>query len=94
MIKKIILTIIDAPTDDKNVKFLVGLAKLIGKNEISFEENKLLKRDITKNAELHETVTEIINKYKEKVPEIMKFKEGKIKTDGKIIMRWEYENKD
>ncbi|AOS58359.1 lipothrixviral RHH transcriptional regulator [Sulfolobus islandicus filamentous virus 2] len=93
MIKKIIITTIDTPTDDKNVKFLVGLAKLIGKNEISFGEDKILKKDVSKNDELREITQEIISKYKEKVPSIVKFKEGKIKSDGKIIIRWEYENK-
>ncbi|AAL27716.1 transcriptional regulator [Sulfolobus islandicus filamentous virus] len=93
MIKKIVITTIDSPADDKNIKFLVGLAKLIGKNEISFGEDKILKRDISKNDELREIVKEIIEKYKEKVPNIVKFKEGKIKSDGKIIIRWEYENK-
>jgi hypothetical protein len=26
-------------------------------------------------------------------PKIVNFKEGKVKNDGKIITRWEYENK-
>ena len=48
MIKKITVEIIDTPAEDKNVKFLVGLTKLIGKSEISFNESQILKRDIAK----------------------------------------------
>ncbi len=52
MIKRIVVEIIDSPQEDKNIKFLVGLAKLIGKNEITFTESQILKRDISKNEEL------------------------------------------
>jgi len=94
MIKKIVIEIIDTPSEDKNVKFLVGLTKLIGKSEISFNETQILKRDISKNDELLSIVKEIIEKYKEIAPKIVNFKEGKVKSDGKIITRWEYENKN
>jgi len=94
MIKKIMVEIIDTPAEDKNVKFLVGLTKLIGKNEISFNESQILKRDISKNEELLSVVKEIIEKYRNVAPQIVNFKEGKIKSDGKIITRWEYENKN
>lgn len=92
MIKKIVITVIDSPTDDKNVKFLVGLTKLVKKTEISFSEDRILQREIKDNYELKEIIQEIINKYKEKVPGVVKFKEGKIRHDGKILLRWEYEN--
>ena len=94
MIKRIVIEIIDTPQEDKNVKFLVGLTKLIGKNEISFNENQILKRDISKNDELLSIVKEIIEKYRNVVPQIVNFKEGKVKNDGKIITRWEYENQN
>jgi len=93
MIKRITVEIIDTPQEDKNVKFLVGLTKLIGKSEISFNENQILKRDISKNDELLAVVKEIIEKYRNIAPHVTNFKEGKIKNDGKIITRWEYENK-
>ena len=93
MIRRIVVEIIDTPSEDKNVKFLVGLTKLIGKSEISFTESQILKRDISKNDELLSIVKEIIEKYKEIAPKIVNFKEGKVKSDGKIITRWEYENK-
>ena len=93
MIKKIVVEIIDSPQEDKNVKFLVGLAKLIKKDEISFTENQILKRDLTKNEELSSLIREIIEKYRNIAPKITNFKEGKVKSDGKIITRWEYENK-
>jgi hypothetical protein len=93
MIKKIVIEIIDSPQEDKNTKFLVGLTKLIGKSEISFSEEQLLKRDISKNEELLTIVEEIIEKYREIAPKIVSFKEGKVKNEGKIITRWEYENK-
>jgi len=93
MIKKIVVEIIDSSQEDKNVKFLIGLAKLIGKNEITFKENQLLKRDLTKNEELSSLIREIIEKYKNVAPQIVNFKEGKIKSEGKVIMRWEYESK-
>ncbi len=48
MIKKIIVEIVDSPQEDKNIQFLVGLTKLIGKSEITFNENQILKRDLTK----------------------------------------------
>jgi len=94
MIKRIVIEIIDTPQEDKNVKFLVGLTKLIEKNEISFNENQILKRDISKNDELLSIVKEIIEKYRNVVPQIVNFKEGKVKNDGKIITRWEYENQN
>ena len=94
MIKKIVIEIIDTPQEDKNVKFLVGLAKLIGKSEISFNENQILKRDISKNEELLSIIKEIIEKYRNVAPQIVTFKEGKVKNDGKIITRWEYENQN
>ena len=93
MIKRIVVEIIDTPQEDKNVKFLVGLTKLIGKSEISFNETQILKRDISKNDELLSIVREIIEKYRNVAPQIVNFKEGKVKSDGKIITRWEYENK-
>jgi len=94
MIKRIVIEIIDTPQEDKNVKFLVGLTKLIEKNEISFNENQILKRDISKNDELLSIVKEIIEKYRNVAPQIVTFKEGKVKNDGKIITRWEYENQN
>jgi Ethanolamine utilization protein EutJ (predicted chaperonin) len=94
MIKRIVVEIIDSPQEDKNIKLLVGLVKLIGKNEISFTESQILKRDLTKNEELLSIVREIIEKYRNVTPQILNFKEGKVKSDGKIIMRWEYENKN
>jgi len=93
MIKRITVEIIDSPQEDKNIKFLVGLTKLIGKSEITFNESQILKRDISKNEELSSLIREIIEKYRNIAPQIVNFKEGKIKTDGKIITRWEYENK-
>jgi len=93
MIKRIVVEIIDTPQEDKNVKFLVGLVKLIGKSEITFTESQILKRDLTKNEELLSIVREIIEKYRNIAPQILVFKEGKVKSDGKIITRWEYENK-
>ena len=93
MIRKITVEIIDSPQEDKNIKFLVGLVKLIGKNEISFSEDQLLKRDISKNEELLTIIKEIIEKYREVAPKIVNFKEGKVKSEGKIITKWEYENK-
>jgi hypothetical protein len=93
MIRKIVVEIIDSSQEDKNVKFLIGLAKLIGKNEITFKENQLLKRDLTKNEELSSLIREIIEKYKNVAPQVVNFKEGKIKSEGKVIMRWEYESK-
>jgi hypothetical protein len=93
MIKKITVEIIDSPQEDKNTRFLVGLTKLIGKSEITFNEDQLLKRDISKNEELLTIVEEIIEKYREIAPKITNFKEGKVKSEGKIITRWEYENK-
>jgi len=93
MIKKIVVEIVDSPQGDKNVEFLIGLAKLIGKNEITFTESKILKRDLTKNEELSNVIREIIEKYRNIAPRIMNFKEGKVKSEGKIITRWEYENK-
>jgi len=93
MIKKITIEVIDSPQEDKNIKFLVGLTKLIGKNEISFNEDQLLKRDISKNEELSQIIQEIVEKYKEVAPKTVNFKEGKVKNDGKIITKWEYENK-
>jgi len=93
IIKKIIIEIIDTPQEDRNTKFLIGLTKLIGKSEISFSEDQLLKRDITKNEELLTIIEEIIEKYRNIAPKIVNFKEGKIKNDGKIITKWEYENK-
>ena len=93
MIKKIVVEIIDSPQDDRNVKFLVGLTKLIGKTEITFKENQILKRDLTKNEELSSLVREIIEKYKNVAPQVVIFKEGKIKSEGKIVTRWEYESK-
>ena len=93
MIKKITIEIIDSPQEDKNIKFLVGLTKLIGKNEISFNEDQLLKRDISKNEELSQIIQEIVEKYREIAPKTVNFKEGKVKNDGKIITKWEYENK-
>jgi hypothetical protein len=93
MIKKIIVEIVDTPQEDKNIQFLIGLAKLIGKSEIIFNENQILKRDLTKNEELLVIVREIIEKYRNMAPKVVNFKEGKVKNDGKIIMRWEYENK-
>jgi len=93
MIKKIVVEIIDTPQEDRNIKFLVGLTKLIGKSEISFNENQLLKRDLTKNEELSSIIREIVEKYRTVAPKIVNFKEGKVKSDGKIITRWEYENK-
>jgi hypothetical protein len=93
MIKRIVIEIVDSPQDDKNVKFLIGLAKLIRKNEITFTESQILKRDLTKNDELSAIVKEIIEKYRNVAPQIVNFKEGKVKSEGKIITRWEYENK-
>jgi len=93
MIKRITVEIIDTPQEDRNVKFLVGLTKLIGKSEISFNESQILKRDISKNEELLSVVKEIIEKYRNIAPQVTNFKEGKVKNDGKIITRWEYENK-
>ena len=94
MIKKIVIEIVDSPQEDRNVKFLVGLAKLIGKSEITFKENQILKRDLTKNEELLSIIREIIEKYKNVAPQVVNFKEGKIKSEGKVITRWEYENKN
>jgi hypothetical protein len=93
MIKRIVVEIIDSPQEDRNVKFLIGLAKLIGKNEIAFRENQLLKRDLSKNEELNSVIREIVEKYKNMAPQIVNFKEGKIKSEGKIVTRWEYESK-
>jgi len=93
MIKKIVVEIVDTPQEDKNVKFLIGLAKLIGKNEITFTESQILKRDLTKNEELSLLIREIIEKYRSVAPRVTNFKEGKVKSEGKIITRWEYENK-
>jgi hypothetical protein len=93
MIKRIVVEIVDSPQEDKNVKFLIGLAKLIGKNEIVFTETQILKRDLTKNEELLTIVREIIEKYRNIAPQVVNFKEGKVKSEGKIITRWEYENK-
>ena len=93
MIKKIVVEIVDSPQEDRNVKFLVGLAKLIGKTEITFKESQLLKRDLTKNEELGSLIREIIEKYKNMAPQVVIFKEGKIKSEGKVITRWEYESK-
>jgi len=93
MIKRIMVEIIDTPGEDKEVKFLIGLAKLIGKNEITFTENQILKRDLTKNEELSSIIREIIEKYRNIAPKVTNFKEGKVKSEGKIITRWEYENK-
>jgi hypothetical protein len=94
MIKRIIIEIIDSPQENRNVRFLVGLVKLIGKSEITFTESQILKRDISKNEELSSLIREIIEKYRNIAPQILVFKEGKVKNDGKIIMRWEYENKN
>jgi len=94
MIKKIVIEIVDSPQEDRNVKFLVGLAKLIGKSEITFKENQILKRDLTKNEELLSIIREIIEKYKNVAPQVVNFKEGKIKSEGKVITRWEYESKN
>ena len=93
MIKRITVEIIDTPQEDKNVKFLVGLVKLIGKSEITFNESQILKRDISKNEELSSLIREIIEKYRNIAPQILVFKEGKVKSDGKIMTRWEFENK-
>jgi len=93
MIKRIVIEIVDSPGEDKNVKFLIGLAKLIGKNEITFTESQILKRDLTKNEELNLLIREIIEKYRNVAPRVTNFKEGKVKSEGKIITRWEYENK-
>jgi len=93
MIKRVVVEIVDSPQEDKNVKFLIGLAKLIGKNEIVFTETQILKRDLTKNEELLTIVREIIEKYRNVAPQVVNFKEGKVKSEGKIITRWEYENK-
>ena len=64
MIKRIVVEIVDSPQEDKNVKFLIGLTKLIGKSEITFNENQILKRDLTKNEELSSLIREIIEKYR------------------------------
>ena len=93
MIKKIVVEIVDSSQGDRNIEFLVGLAKLIGKSEITFKENQILKRDLTKNEELGSLVREIIEKYKNVAPQVVNFKEGKIKSEGKIVTRWEYESK-
>jgi len=93
MIKRITVEIIDSPQEDKNIKFLVGLTKLIGKSEITFNESQILKRDISKNEELSSLIREIIEKYRNIAPQILVFKEGKVKSDGKIMTRWEFENK-
>jgi len=93
MIKKIVVEIVDSSQGDRNIEFLVGLAKLIGKSEITFKENQILKRDLTKNEELSSLIREIIDKYKNVAPQIVIFKEGKIKSEGKIVTRWEYESK-
>jgi len=93
MIKRIVVEIVDSPQEDKNIQFLVGLTKLIGKSEITFNENQILKRDISKNEELSSLIREIIEKYRNIAPKITNFKEGKVKSDGKIITRWEFENK-
>jgi len=93
MIKRIVVEIIDTPQEDRNIQFLVGLAKLIGKNEITFTETQILKRDLTKNEELSTVIKEIIEKYRNIAPRVTNFKEGKVKSEGKIITRWEYENK-
>jgi len=93
MIKRITVEIIDTPQEDKNIKFLVGLTKLIGKSEITFNESQILKRDISKNEELSSLIREIIEKYRNIAPQILVFKEGKVKSDGKIMTRWEFENK-
>jgi hypothetical protein len=93
MIKKIVIEIIDSPQEDRNIKFLIGLAKLIGKNEITFKESQILKRDLTKNEELSSLIREIIEKYRNTTPKVVNFKEGKIKSEGKVITRWEYESK-
>jgi len=48
---------------------------------------------LTKNEELSSLIREIIEKYKNVAPQVVNFKEGKIKSEGKVIMRWEYESK-
>jgi len=94
MIRQIIITITDNVKSMQESKFLYGLLKLIEKEELKFTENRIIGRDISNNQELKEIVQNIITKYNEKTPMIVEFKQGKITIDGKIVLTWEYENKN
>jgi len=94
MIRQIIITITDNVKSTQESKFLYGLLKLIEKEELKFTENRIIGRDISNNQELKEIIQNIITKYSEKTPMIVEFKQGKITIDGKIVLTWEYENKN
>ncbi|CAJ31681.1 transcriptional regulator [Betalipothrixvirus puteoliense] len=92
MIRHIIIGTSDDAKKTKEGKFILALVKLIGKEEITFDETKIIGRDITKNEEMKEIINDIISFYKKKVPNIVTFKKGKITMEGKIVLMWEYEN--
>ncbi|CAJ31621.1 transcriptional regulator [Betalipothrixvirus pezzuloense] len=94
MIKHVIIGTNDDAKKTKEGKFLLALVKLIGKEEISFTETTIISRDITKNEEMKEIINDIISFYKKKVPELVKFKKGKVTIEGKIVLMWEYENEN
>jgi len=93
MLRKIELLISDEAKDDKNVKFLKALLKLVGKDVMRFTQEQVLGKNVEENEEMKEILNGIVNKYKKMVPENMKFIEGKINKDGIVKTWWSYENK-
>jgi len=93
VLRRIELLISDDPKDDKNVKFLKALLKLVGKDMMRFTQEQVLGKNIEENEEMQEILNGIVNRYKKMVPENMKFVEGKIDKDGTVKTWWSYENK-
>ena len=93
MLKRVEILISDEPRDDKNVKFLKALLKLVGKDVMRFTQEQVLGRNVEENEEMKEILNGIVNRYKKMVPESMKFVEGKIDKDGIVKTWWSYENK-
>lgn len=94
MIHKIVITTSDNAKNTQEGEFLLALTKLVGKEEINFTTTTLLGKDITKNEEMQEIVEKLVEHYKKKMPSVVTFKKGKVTTEGKIILTWEYENKN
>jgi len=93
VLKRVEILISDEPRDDKNVKFLKALLKLVGKDVMRFTQEQVLGRNVEENEEMKEILNGIVNRYKKMVPENMKFVEGKIDKDGIVKTWWSYENK-
>jgi hypothetical protein len=94
VLRKIEILVTDDPKDDKNVKFLKALLKLVGKDVLRFTQEQILGKNVEENEEMQEILNGIVNKYKKMVPENMKFVEGKIDKEGVVKTWWSYENKN